>query len=93
MASADISPGTLLLVEKRFLPMPTAVECGLAGGVGQVHDRIEYCLQLALRSYLIVSMSFLSLYLPRSRVNPGKKLLPFLTLPSFRMPCCAYFCC
>lgn len=36
MASADIAPGTLLLVERRFLPMPTAVECGLAGGVGQV---------------------------------------------------------
>eukprot|EP00903_Cladosiphon_okamuranus_P009460 g9019.t1 len=35
MASADIAPGTLLLVERRFLPMPTAVECGLAGGVGQ----------------------------------------------------------
>lgn len=36
VASADVAPGTLLLVEKRFLPMPTAVECGLAAGVGQV---------------------------------------------------------
>ena len=36
MASADISPGTLLLVERRYLPMPTAIDCGLAGGVGQV---------------------------------------------------------
>ena len=37
MAAADIAPGTLLLVERRFLPMPTAMECGLAGGVGQVN--------------------------------------------------------
>lgn len=36
MAAADIGPGTLLLVERRFLPMPTAVECGLAGGIGPV---------------------------------------------------------
>ncbi|CAN0340256.1 unnamed protein product, partial [Laminaria digitata] len=48
MASADISPGTLLLVERRYLPMPTAIDCGLAGGVGQEELCLKWILALPL---------------------------------------------
>ncbi|CBJ29973.1 conserved unknown protein [Ectocarpus siliculosus] len=45
-AATDIAPGTLLLVEKRFLPMPTAIECGQAGGVGQEELCLRWILEL-----------------------------------------------
>lgn len=45
VASADISPGTLLLLERRFLPMPTPTDCGLAGGIGQVQYLLAAVLQ------------------------------------------------
>eukprot|EP00752_Nemacystus_decipiens_P006630 g5961.t1 len=46
VAAADIAPGTLLLVERRFLPIPTAVECGLAGGMGQEELCLRWILEL-----------------------------------------------
>lgn len=36
VASADIAPGTILLVDNRFLPMPTPKDCAQAGSIGQV---------------------------------------------------------
>eukprot|EP00904_Undaria_pinnatifida_P007954 jgi/Undpi1/4289/HiC_scaffold_17.g07655.m1 len=48
MASKDIDPGTLLLVERRYLPMPTAIDCGLAGGVGQEELCLKWILALPL---------------------------------------------
>lgn len=38
VAAADIAPGALLLVERRFFPMPSPRESSLAGGVAQVRD-------------------------------------------------------
>ncbi|CAM9508860.1 unnamed protein product, partial [Scytosiphon promiscuus] len=47
VASADIAPGKLLLAEKRFLPMPTAEECALAGGVGPEELCLRWILDLS----------------------------------------------
>lgn len=51
MASADIAPGTLLLAERRFLPMPTPEDSALAGGVGPVRHAGDDTLERAEVSF------------------------------------------